>query len=122
LRLQAKVQERIERMKMVLDQTSPEQLQHKASTVDQELLKLEATRDLTRTWMHVDMDAFYASVEERDDPELKSVPVAGLPLFLSCVRGPPTGAAVVSHPSVNFSMVGKNVGAGSAALPFFIAF
>ena len=33
-------------------------------------------RDLTRTWLHVDMDMFYAAVEIRERPELKDKPVA----------------------------------------------
>ncbi len=28
--------------------------------MDAKILALEATRDLTRTWLHVDMDAFFA--------------------------------------------------------------
>ena len=37
---------------------------------------MENTRDLTRTIMHIDMDAFYAAVEMRDKPELKHKPMA----------------------------------------------
>ena len=32
--------------------------------------------NFNRTWIHVDMDAFYAAVEMRDDPTLKDVPLA----------------------------------------------
>lgn len=37
---------------------------------------LEDTRDLTQCICHMDMDAFYASVEELEDPSLKEVPMA----------------------------------------------
>lgn len=39
-------------------------------------MELEASRDLTRTWLHVDMDAFYAAVETLDNPALKGRPLA----------------------------------------------
>lgn len=37
---------------------------------------LMKNRDLSKTIVHIDMDAFYASVEERDNPELKNKPMA----------------------------------------------
>ena len=43
---------------------------------DAKVAALEAGRDLSRAWLHVDMDAFYAAVEERDAPRLKGVPMA----------------------------------------------
>ena len=33
-------------------------------------------REVRRTWMHIDMDMFYAAVEIRDNPSLKKKPVA----------------------------------------------
>lgn len=40
------------------------------------LESLKTTRDLSRTIVHVDMDAFYAAVEMRDKPCLKKQPMA----------------------------------------------
>ncbi len=44
--------------------------------VEQRVADLEATRDLGRWVVHVDMDAFYASVEELERPELRTLPMA----------------------------------------------
>lgn len=38
--------------------------------------EMEAQRDLSRTWIHVDMDAFFAAVHTLERPELASVPMA----------------------------------------------
>eukprot|EP00124_Ichthyophonus_hoferi_P003807 Ihof_evm4s357 gene=Ihof_evmTU4s357 len=44
--------------------------------VDRHVIALEAERDLTHACVHVDMDAFFASVEMRDNPALKDKPMA----------------------------------------------
>ena len=44
--------------------------------VDRFAVELEQSRDLNSTIVHIDMDAFYAAVEMRDNPELKDKPIA----------------------------------------------
>lgn len=44
--------------------------------VDAAVVALEAKRSLARTWFHVDMDSFYASCAEREDPSLKGTAFA----------------------------------------------
>ncbi|KAF3924724.1 hypothetical protein AA313_de0208185 [Arthrobotrys entomopaga] len=51
-------------------------LQKDLKRADEYITLLESQRDLTQTIVHVDCDAFYASVEELDRPELKKVPMA----------------------------------------------
>ena len=43
---------------------------------EKKIVELEASRDLTKTWLHTDMDAFYAAVEILDNPSLKGKPLA----------------------------------------------
>ena len=43
---------------------------------DEIMQDVEKERNLDRTIIHIDMDAFYASVEERDQPHLKTKPMA----------------------------------------------
>lgn len=40
------------------------------------LQNLEQMRNLKRTIVHIDMDAFYAAVETRDNPSLQNKPMA----------------------------------------------
>lgn len=44
--------------------------------MDEWAARLEAHRDLTRHCVHIDMDMFFAAVEMRDEPSLRSVPMA----------------------------------------------
>lgn len=43
---------------------------------DKRVLELEAMRDLSKIWVHVDMDAFYAAAETLSNPSLKGKPMA----------------------------------------------
>ncbi|KAK9454584.1 hypothetical protein V1511DRAFT_502397 [Dipodascopsis uninucleata] len=43
---------------------------------EKKIIELETTRDLTQSLVHVDCDAFYAAVEELENPELKDKPFA----------------------------------------------
>lgn len=48
------------------------------------LAGLKASADLTRQWLVVDLDAFFASVEELDDPSLvNTMPLC--PKYLICL-------------------------------------
>ena len=38
--------------------------------------EFDSLRDLSKTIVHVDMDAFYAAVEMRDNPSLRDKPMA----------------------------------------------
>lgn len=44
--------------------------------MDELAAKLECHRDLGRDCVHIDMDAYFAAVEMRDDPRLRTVPMA----------------------------------------------
>lgn len=70
------VSKRIESMLRELGTITPAQRAAALKSADRELEALEATRDLTHIIVHIDMDAFYASVEMRDDPRLRDVPMA----------------------------------------------
>jgi len=59
-----------------LSRLAPAELARRASLAGARLSALEASRDLSRAWLVVDMDAFYAACEEQKDPALKSVPMA----------------------------------------------
>lgn len=77
----AKAQQRIDAKKDIM--------RHKLKTLGSEAIKSAefkadklmeeisvAEKDFSHVIVHVDMDAFYAAVEERDNPSLKSVPMA----------------------------------------------
>ena len=54
----------------------PTLLAHLTSRAHSVLTSLESQRDLSRTWLHIDLDAFYAQVELLSRPDLRHRPVA----------------------------------------------
>lgn len=68
--------DRISSMKAIQNDLNPAALLSREHEMQPLLEQLEVQRDLSQVWLHVDMDAFYAACEERDNPQLKSVPIA----------------------------------------------
>ncbi|XP_061875433.1 DNA polymerase kappa isoform X2 [Colius striatus] len=59
-----------------LDKEKINKIIMEATKVDKLVVELEQSRNLSSTIVHIDMDAFYAAVEMRDNPELKGKPIA----------------------------------------------
>ncbi|XP_071587143.1 DNA polymerase kappa isoform X3 [Heliangelus exortis] len=59
-----------------LDKEKINKIIMEATKVDKLVIELERSRNLSNTIVHIDMDAFYAAVEMRDNPELKEKPIA----------------------------------------------
>ncbi|XP_038661436.1 DNA polymerase kappa isoform X6 [Scyliorhinus canicula] len=70
------VNQRIEKMLQQKAHITEQQLKKKQHQVERLATELEKSRDLSRTIVHIDMDAFYAAVEVKDAPELKDKPMA----------------------------------------------
>ncbi|KAK3420414.1 hypothetical protein EUGRSUZ_G01218 [Eucalyptus grandis] len=75
-RKEAFIKQKIERMRARSAKLTASELAHYQTVADKRMLELEATRDLSKVWLHVDMDAFYAAVETLSDPSLKGKPMA----------------------------------------------
>nr|XP_042711889.1 DNA polymerase kappa isoform X2 [Chrysemys picta bellii] len=76
LKKDQQVNQRIEKMIQLKDKITSQQLLKAQLQADKLALELEQSRDLSCTIVHIDMDAFYAAVEMRDNPELKEKPIA----------------------------------------------
>ncbi|KFQ59077.1 DNA polymerase kappa, partial [Pelecanus crispus] len=76
LKKDQQVNQRIEKMMQLKEKITTQQLLKAQLQVDKLVLELEESRNLSSTIVHIDMDAFYAAVEMRDNPELKEKPIA----------------------------------------------
>jgi len=80
------VTERINHMLQEMKKITPAQKLSALKAADKEVELLEMSRDLRHIIVHIDMDAFYAAVEMRDNPKLKDVPMAvGSNYMLVCI-------------------------------------
>ncbi|NWR39862.1 POLK polymerase, partial [Tachuris rubrigastra] len=76
LKKDQQVNQRIEKMMQLKEKITTQQLLKAQLQVDKLVVELEQSRNLSSTIVHIDMDAFYAAVEMRDNPELKKKPIA----------------------------------------------
>ncbi|NXC41037.1 POLK polymerase, partial [Penelope pileata] len=76
LKKDEQVNQRIEKMMQLKEKITQQQLLKAQLKVDKLVMELEKSRNLSCTIVHIDMDAFYAAVEMRDNPELKEKPIA----------------------------------------------
>ncbi|RHN53241.1 putative DNA-directed DNA polymerase [Medicago truncatula] len=67
---------KVQNMRLHFSNLTHSDLSHYQKIADKRILELEASRDLSRIWLHVDMDAFYAAVETLSNPMLKGMPMA----------------------------------------------
>ncbi|KAK0582983.1 hypothetical protein LWI29_031967 [Acer saccharum] len=70
------IRQKIEHMHVRCAKLTSADLSHYQKVADKRVSELEVRRDLSRIWLHVDMDAFYAAVETLSDPSLKGKPMA----------------------------------------------
>ncbi|KAG9144845.1 hypothetical protein Leryth_018973 [Lithospermum erythrorhizon] len=75
-RKDASIKEKIEYMRSQCANLTPNHLAHFHKIADTRIVELESTRDLSKIWLHVDMDAFFAAVETLCDQSLKGKPMA----------------------------------------------
>ncbi|XP_053910455.1 DNA polymerase kappa isoform X1 [Cuculus canorus] len=76
LKKDQQVNQRIEKMMQIKEKITTQQLLKAQLQVDKLVIELEQSRNLNNTIVHIDMDAFYAAVEMRDNPALKEKPIA----------------------------------------------
>ncbi|XP_027719155.1 DNA polymerase kappa [Vombatus ursinus] len=76
LKKEKQVNQRIENMMQQKSQITTQQLWKAQLQVDKLAMELEQSRNLHCTIVHIDMDAFYAAVEMRNNPELRDKPIA----------------------------------------------
>ncbi|KAJ7335859.1 hypothetical protein JRQ81_013800 [Phrynocephalus forsythii] len=76
LKKDQQVNKRIEKMLELKNKITDQHIMKAQLQVDKIAMELDQRRDLSCTIVHIDMDAFYAAVEMRDNPDLRDKPIA----------------------------------------------
>nr|XP_056704073.1 DNA polymerase kappa [Euleptes europaea] len=76
LKKDQQVNKRIEKILKLKNKITDQQIMKAQLQMNKLAMELEQSRDLSCTIVHIDMDAFYAAVEMRDNPELRDKPIA----------------------------------------------
>ncbi|WVZ59839.1 hypothetical protein U9M48_009932 [Paspalum notatum var. saurae] len=75
-RKEAVTKQKIEHLRAQCATLTDNDMSHFQKVAEKKMLELEASRDLSKIWLHTDMDAFYAAVETLENPSLKGQPLA----------------------------------------------
>ncbi|CAD6205836.1 unnamed protein product [Miscanthus lutarioriparius] len=75
-RKEAVTKQKIEHLRAQCAALTDNDISHFQKVAEKKMLELEASRDLSKIWLHTDMDAFYAAVETLENPSLKGKPLA----------------------------------------------
>ncbi|KAK1293673.1 hypothetical protein QJS10_CPB17g02252 [Acorus calamus] len=83
-RKEAFIKQKIENLRAQCAQITANDISYFQTIADKKMSELEASRDLSKIWLHSDMDAFYASVETLVDPSLNGKPLAVGSMSMIC--------------------------------------
>ncbi|XP_078430343.1 DNA/RNA polymerases superfamily protein isoform X2 [Wolffia australiana] len=75
-RKDAILKEKIERMQAQCAKLTEKDIEKFQMVADKRIEELESSRDLSKIWLHSDMDAFFAAVETLENPSLEGKPLA----------------------------------------------
>ncbi|KAL5218832.1 hypothetical protein ABZP36_019516 [Zizania latifolia] len=75
-RKEAITKQKVEHLRAQHAKLTDNDISHFQKVAENKILELEASRDLSKIWLHTDMDAFYAAVEILENPSLKGKPLA----------------------------------------------
>ncbi|THU65245.1 hypothetical protein C4D60_Mb05t01620 [Musa balbisiana] len=83
-RKEAIIKQKIDNLRTHHAKLTEKEISHFQMIAGNRILELEASRDLSKIWLHIDMDAFYAAVETLENPSLKGKPLAVGSMSMIC--------------------------------------